>query len=400
MKNIDRRNFLMNSIGAFGALSLGSGLTSMVSAQPFLDYRTLKNLGPLQAANAFGMRLPAGFTGELIAQSNKKVRRANGTECAYDWHIFPDGGACFPTDDGGWIYTSNSEVPFGGGGAGAIRFDSEGGIVDAYSILTGTTSNCAGGPTPWGTWLSCEEYSGGRVFECDIYGRTAAILCEGLGKFRHEAAAVDPINGHIYMTEDEPDGRFYRYTPSEIDSDGRMNLQKGLLEVAIVDLNGNVSWAALENPTPGFFATPTRKQIKNSRAFGGGEGIWYHEGMVYFTSKDDNRVWSYSTNEQALGIVYDKKTSKNAILSGVDNVVVSKDGHILVAEDGDDMQIVVLGPYGDVYPLVQLVNQNHSEITGPAINPLNNRLYFSSQRGVKGGLEATGVTYQILGSLG
>lgn len=396
MKTLDRRNFLLNSLGAMGALSLGPGLTSMVSAQPFVDYRTLKNLGSLRAANAAGMRLPEGFTGQLIAQSGKRVRRADGSETSYKWHTFPDGGACFPTEDGGWIYTSNSEVPLSGGGAGALRFDSSGGIVDAYSILDGTTSNCAGGPTPWGTWLSCEEYSGGRVFECDPYGQKPAVLCEGLGKFKHEAAAVDPVNGHIYLTEDESDGRFYRYTPSEIEADGRMNLQKGLLEVAVIDRDGNVNWAALDNPVPGLFATPTRKQVKNSRAFDGGEGIWFHEGLIYFTSKGDNRVWSYSTSEQKLGIVYDRSTAKSKILSGVDNVVVSADGHILVAEDGGDMQIVILGPYGDIYPLVQLVNQDGSEITGPAINPLNNTLYFSSQRGPQGG--SNGATYQILGS--
>ncbi len=398
MKTLDRRNFLLNSIGAMGALSLGPGLTSMVSAQPFVDYRTLKNLGPLQAANAVGLRLPAGFTGQLIAQAGKKVRRVDGSETAYKWHTFPDGGACFATDDGGWIYVSNSEVPFSGGGAGALRFNSDGGIIDAYSILDGTTSNCAGGPTPWGTWLSCEEYSGGRVFECDPYGKQPSVLCEGLGKFKHEAAAVDPVNGHIYLTEDESDGRFYRYTPSEIDSDGRMNLQKGLLEVAVVDNDGNVNWVALTNPVPGTFSTPTRQQIKNSRAFDGGEGIWFHEGTIYLTSKGDNRVWSYSTTEQKLGIVYDKALAKNKILSGVDNIVVSKDGHILVAEDGDDMQIVILGPYGDVYPLVQVIDQNHSEITGPAINPLNNRLYFSSQRGPKALFDSNGLTYQVIGS--
>jgi secreted PhoX family phosphatase len=398
MKTLDRRNFLLNSIGAMGALSLGPGLTSMVSAQPFIDYRSLKNLGALQAANAYGMRVPAGFTGRIIAQAGKRVRRADGSETAYKWHTFPDGGACYATEDGGWIYVSNSEVPLSGGGAGAIRFNRDGAIIDAYSILQRTSSNCAGGPTPWGTWLSCEEYSGGRVFECDPYGQRKAVLCEGLGKFKHEAAAVDPVYGHVYMTEDESDGRFYRYTPSEIDSDGRMNLQQGLLEVAVVDREGYVKWVALDNPVPGTFGTPTRNQVKESLAFDGGEGIWYHEGIVYLTSKGDNRVWSYSTADQKLGIVYDKALARNKVLSGVDNVVVSKDGHILVAEDGDDMQIVIIGPYGDIYPLVQIVDQNHSEITGPAINPLNNRLYFSSQRGPKAFLDSNGLTYEVVGN--
>lgn len=393
MKSLDRRNFLMNSLGTLGALSLGPGLTSMVSAQPLLDIRSLKNLGPLQAPDALGLRLPLGFTGRMIAQGKKKVRRGNGTETAYAWHTAPDGGACYATADGGWVYTSNSEVLLGGGGAGAIRFDNQAAVVDAYSILSGTTSNCAGGPTPWQTWLSCEEHGGGRVYECDIYGKTKAVLCEGLGKFKHEAAAVDPELGHIYLTEDEGDGCFYRYTPRDITGDGRMNLQQGTLEVAIIDNSGNVSWTPLTNATPGTLATPTRKQIKNARSFNGGEGIWYHEGTIYFTSKGDNCVWSYSTSTQTLGLVYQQKTSNTPILSGVDNVTVTKDGHILVAEDGGDMQIVILGPYGDIYPLLQLENQSGSEITGPAINHLGNRLYFSSQR-----YASNGATYEISGN--
>ncbi|HYX32132.1 MAG TPA: alkaline phosphatase PhoX [Oligoflexus sp.] len=298
------------------------------------------------------------------------------------------------------IYTSNSELSQGRGGAGAIRFDQEGRIVDAYPILTGTSTNCAGGPTPWGTWLSCEEHSDGMVYECDIYGQTQAVLCRGLGKFKHEAAAVDPVHQHIYLTEDEKDGRLYRYTPRDITSSGRMNLQQGRLEVAAVDKSGHVSWLEVPYPIPSSSAKPTRQQVKQSRGFNGGEGIWYHEGTIYFTSKGDDCVWSYSTTDQRLGLVYDPEQSKHPILSGVDNIIVSRDGHILVAEDGGDMQIVVLGPYGDVYPLLHMVNQDHSEIAGPAITPNHDRLYFSSQRGIKNGSEANGATYEIRGNFG
>jgi secreted PhoX family phosphatase len=81
------------------------------------------------------------------------------------------------------------------------------------------------------------------------------------------------------------------------------------------------------------------------------------------------------------------------MLKGVDNVMVTADGHILVAEDGGDMQIVILGPGGEIYPLVQVVGQDSSEITGPAINHLGNRLYFSSQRG-----DGFGITYEVSGN--
>ena len=79
-------------------------------------------------------------------------------------------------------------------------------------------------------------------------------------------------------------------------------------------------------------------------------------------------MWRYNINSRTLGIIYDRRSSSNGILSGVDNVTVSSDGHVLVAEDGGDMQIVVIGPFGDVFPLLQVTGQSFSEITGPAFN--------------------------------
>jgi hypothetical protein len=88
--------------------------------------------------------LPKGFTSRILAVTGSLVE---GT--TYPWHPAPDGGAVFPQDDGGWVYTSNSEIPVGGG-AGALRFGPDGEVVDAYRILTGTNQNCAGRPDPVG----------------------------------------------------------------------------------------------------------------------------------------------------------------------------------------------------------------------------------------------------------
>ncbi|WP_141735563.1 alkaline phosphatase PhoX [Oligoflexus tunisiensis] len=389
---VNRRQWLGHSISGLGLLGIGGGgLSSLVTASPLLDYRSLRHIGPLQAPDIHGLRLPRGFSSRPLASSGSAVRLAEGRLSSHLWHEAPDGGACYPTEDGGWIYVSNSEVDHGKGGAGALRFDRVGRLVDAYPILSGTDNNCAGGATPWGTWLSCEEVERGRVFECDIYGN-GAELRQGLGFFEHEAVAIDPIRMQAYLTEDTGDGCFYRYTPQSVNQ-GRMDLDRGRLEVAIVD-GGTVSWQRVSQPNPSSSQTATRYQVRDATAFDGGEGIWYHEGRVTFTTKGDNRVWQYEIETQQITVIYDRRTAKNPILSGVDNVTITGDGHVLVAEDGGDMQICVIGPAGDVFPLLQIVNQDDSEITGPAISPSGDRLYFSSQRG---GSMGKGLTYEVLG---
>jgi secreted PhoX family phosphatase len=138
--------------------------------------------------------LPQGFSSRVLAVTGQLVP---GT--TYPWHPAPDGGAVFPQQDGGWVYTSNSEIPVGGG-AGALRFGPDGEVVDGYRILTGTNQNCAGGPTPWGTWLSCEENPLGQVFECEVGGATQGVAKPALGMFAHEAVTVDPGRKQLYLT--------------------------------------------------------------------------------------------------------------------------------------------------------------------------------------------------------
>jgi secreted PhoX family phosphatase len=390
-KDLERRRFLTSSLAGFGALSLGTSLGSMASSSPFIELGSLGAMGELLPPNDLGLRLPPGFTARVVARAFQPVSLAHGEESAYSWHQYPDGGACFSTDDGGWVYVSNSEVEAHGGGAGALRFNPDGELIDAYAILGGTTDNCAGGPTPWNTWLSCEETPYGQVFECDVYGKRAAVSCPGLGYFRHEAAAVDPRWHRVYLTEDERDGCLYRYTALE-SREQRFDFRTGLLEVASVDQDGYVSWLPVPNPRPKSFQSPTRLQVPRATHFDGGEGIWYHEGRIIFSTKGDNRIWEYDTNQNILKLIYDARKLTKPILYGVDNICVSREGEILVAEDGGDLQIVVLGPNRRAVPLIQLVGQDQSEIAGPALSPRGDKLYFSSQRG-----DRNGITYEVSG---
>ena len=347
----------------------------------------LSRIGALSAtADQSGLLLAPGFTGRIVGRTNQVAVRGK----PYVWHAAPDGGATFATPDGGWIYVSNSEVPIAGG-VGALRFDDRGVAVDAYAILERTNINCAGGRTPWGTWLSCEETDSGEVYECDPFGVNEAVVRPALGVFKHEAVAVDPENQHLYLTEDQPDGRFYRYVPDGLDCRGFADLGKGSLEVAEVAGDGAVTWHPL--PDPQFTGRmPTRLQVPESTAFDGGEGIAWYDGVIYFSTKGTNQVWAYEIATSTMGVLYDAATAANPILTGVDNLTVTCCGDVLVAEDGGDMQVVAILKDGTVKPLVQVIGHEGSEITGPAFDPSGTRLYFSSQRAPGGG-----TTFEITG---
>ena len=387
-RNLSRRSLLRKGlIGGIGAASCSS---SVSFASP-LAGSAVPSFGALQTADANGLMLPPGFTSRVVATTGSLVA---GT--GFVWHGAPDGGATFGTSDGGWIYVSNAELSSGNGGVGAIRFNANGDIVDAYSILGGTARNCAGGPTPWNTWLSCEETGSGEVWECDPYmPGSQGVVRPDMGKFNHEAAAVDPLNEVVYLTEDRSNGLLYRFIPATYP-----DLSSGTLEAAeILDplsqgaivpgQTRGLAWHVVPDPTVSL-GTDTRFQVASATTFNGGEGCWYENKLMYFTTKGDNRVWRLDTETQTISITYQLSTSSNPELSNVDNVYVSPCGDVFVAEDPGNLQIVALTDSGIVKPVVQLTGVTGTEITGPALSPDGSRMYFSSQRNPGKTFEVTG----------
>lgn len=376
---MDRREFLRTLTGATLGAATGSSLWTRAAyaacaggAGPY---------GPLLAPDALGLQLPAGFQARIVARGNQTVP---GT--SFTWHRAADGGAVLPAA-GGYVYVSNAEIAAGEGGASAIRFDYRGRILDAYSICDGTSRNCAGGATPWGTWLSCEETPIGRVWECDPGGGQPAVVRPAMGTFRHEAVASDPLERRLYLTEDDPAGLFYRFTPG-----GWGDLSSGLLEAMEVDADGRVTWHGVPDPDGSPIAT--RNQVPAATPFARGEGCIFSHGHVFFTTTGDGKVHDYDPVAETLSLLYDDDLDPLTQLSDPDNIGAARSGDLVVAEDSGNLEIVLIGHECTASPLVRITGQLGTEVTGPAFDPLGRRLYFSSQRG---GASRDGITYEVEG---
>jgi secreted PhoX family phosphatase len=375
---LSRRQFVGSAALGAGVLAFGPTFWRDALAAPATPGPS--PYGPLNPPDANGLMLPAGFSSREIARSGAPV-------AGYPWHIFPDGQATFATRDGGWILVSNSEsYAAQGGGASAIEFGADGVVERAYRILGGTDRNCSGGHTPWGTYLSCEEWDGGQVWECDPTGQAPAAPRPAMGTFTHESACVDPVHKRVYMTEDEKDGRLYRFTPLDYP-----DLSSGRLEVARIRSDDRVRWRTV--PDPSAITAPTRKQVRSTR-FSGGEGMWFDSGIVYFTTKGDNKVHAYDTRNGRYELIYDEATHPDSPLSGLDGITVARSGDLYLCEDGGDSDICLITPDRVVSRFLTLTGEPHadSELTGVVFAPSGSRLYFSSMRAY-----GQGATYEVTG---
>ena len=444
-----RRAFLRTLFRTAGAAA-GTSLLAACGAsdlpgnrsRPGLTPRSspFASMGPLQAADANGLQLPAGFTSRVVAVINEAPLASNP---GFLWHSDPDGAGTFRTDDGGWIVVSNCEArdattTLAGngasalpgtdretveattgffGGASALRFDASGTLVDAYAVQRDTTTNCSGGCTPWGTWINGEEILDGYMFECSpLRDGGAAVRLERFGRKAHEMVAVDVAGRAIYHTEDlGGNERFYRniYTAAEWPTGGRPDLVNGgRLQAMAVDAGIE---AARLGPVPVRWVdciNDGRAQadvyLPETTIFEGNEGVWFLNGFIYFTTKGDDNIWVYDTLGNTVESIYDPARNvpgspvdaDEPAMAGVDNICMTLDGEMVVVEDGGDMRAVVLLPDGSTIPLLRLPgNAEVTEVTGPTFSPDGRRLYVSGQRSLRMGAPAAfrlgGVVYEI-----
>ncbi|MGH3308579.1 MAG: alkaline phosphatase PhoX, partial [Nocardioides sp.] len=232
---LGRRAFLRGTAAAAGLAGASipfEALAARHRASRPARLDTAPGYGPLRPVRdeATGLELlalPKGFEYVSYGWANDVMSDGVSTPNAHD------GMAAFRADDlvsivrnhernPGPAFTAPAYNPGGGGGTTTMIFDPGAGrFLESYGSLGGTVRNCAGGPTPWGTWLTCEETFSetaglrhGYVFEVPSQGKGNPVPYTAMGRFNHEAAAVDPATGYVYETEDRGDASLYRFRPT------------------------------------------------------------------------------------------------------------------------------------------------------------------------------------------
>ena len=414
----DRRRFLRATGSAFAALAAsGCMRQGLATAGGASDY------GPLVPDPNGLIDLPAGFSyrvlsslGDAMSDGGTVPDQADGMGC------FDLGGGkialvrnheLMPNQDGGgasgkaYDTVARSLVPLPGGTTTLVLDARTLAVERQFRSLSGTIRNCAGGITPWGSWLTCEEDvsspSGrinkehGWVFEvpASATGPVDPVPLKALGRFNHEAACVDPATGVVYETEDREDSLLYRFIPVE---PGKLAAGGKLQALAIDGMPDTRNWDApafaprswqaarwidlddVESPNDDL---RKRGAAAGATLFARGEGIWMGDGELYFccTSGGAAKLGQIFRLRPQQGApdrlqLFFESTSIEQFNYG-DNLVVAPNGHLVVCEDAytDEVTNYLRGitPDGAAYPLALLHAQ--SEWAGACFSPDGRTLF-------------------------
>jgi secreted PhoX family phosphatase len=445
-ESMSRRGFLRGAAAAaagaatfapFDALAARTARAAVSKKAFSVDY------GPLfpavdQTTGLELLQLPRGFEYMSFGWTGDTMNDGRPTPSLHD------GMAAYRIDDRIHLVRNHEQGSFSGsfadpaydsaanGGTTNLVFDPDKGeLLDSMPSLSGTIRNCAGGPTPWDTWLTCEETTvintaagirHGYVFEVPATDTGNPEPFRAMGRFSHEALAVDPATGWVYETEDANPAGFYRFIPDEA---GDL-ASGGTLEMLVIgdgpydtrtDGTGttyeSTSWVTIDNPdwAPGE-RTPVQQGIaKGGAVFARLEGIWYGDGKLYIVSTsggpiNQGQIFEYEPSSGDMRVLYASPASD--ILNNPDNIAVSPRGGLVLCEDGGGLEYLhgltldgeifrfaqnnIVVPAGGLpgHPGIAPGNYTSSEWAGATFEPKNGNWLFVN-------IQTPGVTFAITG---
>lgn len=458
---MDRRTLL--TAGA-AALAFG-GLSRHAQAHAGETYlNEVAGYGLLRPDPAGVLDLPDGFSYRVISRLGEVMSDGLLTPGQFD------GMGCFPLDDERVILVRNHELKPGSSshwtrtawsdGEGRMaRMDttkaygltSSGQVIPGgtttlvYNLVTerterqhlsliGTSTNCAGGVTPWGSWLTCEEteerpgsapvaQNHGYVFEvpADADSLVDPVPLKAMGRFEHEAVCVDPGTGIVYLTEDKVDGLFYRFipdTPGELARGGRLQAlaMRGAPGAdttnhetrlwAVKDWR-DAEWVDLDDVDSPNDDLRHRGRAAGAAIFARGEGVHWGDGEVYLTATSGGPIrrgqilrYRPSPHEgraqegaEPGRIQLFVESADEKVMNMADNLTVAPWGHLIVCEDNysDEIRNHLKGvtPEGCVYTLARNATDANSEFAGACFSPDGSTLFVNFQH--------PGLTFAITG---
>lgn len=443
------RRFFLKTAGAFGL-----GFTGLQSALGHgfrkADAPAVRDgYGPLLPDPEHILDLPEGFTYRILARAGELMQDGLYVPAA------ADGMAAFPGPKGLTLLVCNHEVSAGRpadqgafgsdlglvgrlpadrfydigrdagpclGGTTTIVYDTVSGRkLGQHLSLAGTLTNCAGGPTPWNTWLTCEENTQragdfcredhGYVFEVPASakpGLAEPVPLRDMGRFRHEAVAVDPRTGVIYLTEDLGDGLLYRFLPHE---PGRLRAGGRLQALAVRDAPSfdtrnwdaqtvaagdvlAVDWVDLDDVEAPEDDLRHRGFAAGAARFARGEGMWHGNDAVYFACTSGGvarkgQIWRYLPSpveghpeeaRQPGRLELFVEPNDGALVENADNLTVAPWGDLIVCEDGPgDNFLFGVTPSGDIYKVARNA-ATPGELAGLTFSPDGTTLFVNIQR--------------------
>ena len=305
------------------------------------------------------------------------------------------------------IYDRGKILPCLGGTTTLLYNTKEQKVVRQFLSLVGTLRNCSGGPTPWNSWITCEEVVMGTIGPCkknhgwsfevpvtDKPQLSKPMPLKAMGRFNHEAVAVEPESGDVFLTEDRHDGLIYRFKPKikgvlaeggklfALKVKGRKSLDTRNWSKKEFDVGQaeEIEWIEMEDVESPKDDLRFRGFKNGAACFARGEGMWYSNGSIYFACtnggiKKRGQIWKLTGGKIELFV----EPNNPDLVDNCDNITVSPWGDLFICEDGKGEQFIdIITPQGEIFKLAKN-SKSSSEFAGPVFSPDGSTLFVNIQ---------------------